>query len=219
MLPGAGLTLEPATEPRSSIQAGHVRPPGRWRGTTCRPQGHRAPSALGVPSSWTSPSWLCGRSSRGSGAGALMRSVRDGDGLDRLCWSPLGRLLGAVCRRSRRATRSYGAILRRPQRKYAIGTAPRELTSEMEIAQTAFEPRIAVGGRRARSASAAILRTPSTTLVTTTRRRVRGESSFHFSLAVTPLIVGARRPDVIAIGQGADSLGLSCRARSVRLAL
>src|SRR5689334_14734944 len=41
------------------------------------------------------------------------------------------------------------------------------------------DPRTSPAGRRARSIRAAIFSTPSTTLATTTSRRVRGESSLH----------------------------------------
>lgn len=97
-----------------------------------------------------------------------------------------------------------------------MGTAPRELTSERDTAHAPFEPRTALAGRRARSISAANLSTPSMAVEAITKRRVRGESSLHFVLAVTAL--DCRRPDGIAIlgGHVLTAVGLRQCARAHR---
>jgi hypothetical protein len=79
----------------------------------------------------------------------------------------------------------------RPQAKYAIGTAPKELTNVTAVAQPVFEPRTSLEGRRARSIRAATLSTPSRAPATTIRRRVRGSSSLHFLLTTTAPCIAA----------------------------
>ena len=81
---------------------------------------------------------------------------------------------------------TYVAGLRRPHAKYAIGTAPNALINDTAAAHPAFEPRTSAEGRRERSTSAAILSAPSIALAVTISLRVRGSSSFHFFLALTP---------------------------------
>jgi hypothetical protein len=83
---------------------------------------------------------------------------------------------------------------RRPKTKYETGTTPAELTTVTTVAHSHFGPRTWLAGRRLRSTSAAILRTPSATAALTSNLRVRSPRSLHCFLAAMTSLHTARIP-------------------------
>jgi hypothetical protein len=93
-------------------------------------------------------------------------------------------LLNPACCRADQS--GCGRGCRRPKMKYAIGTAPAELTTVTTVAHIHFGPRIWLAGRRLMSISAASLRMPSATAVMVSSLRVRWLRSLHCLLAAMP---------------------------------
>jgi hypothetical protein len=110
---------------------------------------------------------------------------------------------------------------RRPKTKYETGTTPAELTTVTTVAHSHFGPRTWLAGRRLRSTSAAILRTPSATAALTSNLRVRSPRSLHCLLAAMTSLHTARipMPCTLPAAAGIYPVMLPTNSRSPRRAV